>query len=209
MQTELSTDPDDVLAYVADPSALVHAAVSNAMRDLQLIAQSCLHRVEGLLDTNGLATNWRDDLCVVSTGVDGLPIKDDLEHNVQMDVRLCGLRLRKLEESWRAIVDEAVKQNEELCGLSHQDEEYYSDFVDDCIALCSDIDQLSRSQHTVGIYACGLSVMERFEHTITKREGIQATLDYMKYLGIESDGMKCGVLTLALKMLLNNRCTDG
>ena len=89
--------------------------------------------------------------------------------------------------------------------LAQDGEEFFAPFVDDCISLCQDISSLCGSRYTDGIWASGLSVLQRFEETITKREGIQATMEFMRVLRIEPTTSKQDILTLALKMLLNNR----
>ena len=47
--------------------------------------------------------------------------------------------------------------------------------------------------------------MDRFEESITAREGLAVTLDFMKILGIMPNAGKTNILTLALQMMINNR----
>ena len=87
-------------------------------------------------------------------------------------------------------------------------EEYFSPIVGDCISLCQDIGILLRSQYADGMWASGLAVLERFEDTITRREGIDETLAFLSILKIEPSNCRESILALALKMMLNTRLDD-
>lgn len=58
-------------------------------------------------------------------------------------------------------------------------------------------------KHDAGFWASGSAVVERLADSITAREGLLATLEFMEFLHIQPD-CQDNILTLALKKLRNN-----
>ena len=54
----------------------------------------------------------------------------------------------------------------------------------------------------------GQAAVERYADSITLREGLAATLEYLHVLDIVPTDNNVNVLTLALKMFLNNRLDE-
>jgi len=84
-------------------------------------------------------------------------------------------------------------------------EEFCSSLVDDCISLCQDIGSLLCSRFADGIWASGLAVLKHFEDSITRREGLTETINYMKILNIEPTEDKEDIIRIVLNFFLNNR----
>ena len=126
-------------------------------------------------------------------------------HHVDQQVRLCELRLKKVQDAWQSLALEVEEEKVMLEQCSSDGDECHSPLVDDCISLCEDLQRLQQSRHACGVWASGLAVVDRFEGSITAREGLAATLDFLTTLDIKPNHDKENILSLALKMLINNR----
>ena len=128
-----------------------------------------------------------------------------LIHHVDQQVLLCELRLKKVQDIWQSLALEVEEEKVMVEQCSSDGDECYSPLVDDCISLCEDLQRLQQSRHACGAWASGLAVVDRFEGSITAREGLAATLDFLTTFDIKPNHDKENILSLALKMLINNR----
>ena len=200
VQTDLTTVPQDTLAYASDLVVLLQALVHNANLDLQGDIMACEIRVATLL----AAVEEIPTECCDGSFDDGYEV-EEVEYNVAQDQRLCSLRLTKMQQQWESMV--AAAHFEHAASQTDSDE-VFSAYLHDAIELCEDIGGLMNSQHSHGIYTCGLAAEEVYMHSFGYREGYDAVVEHMLCLGI-AQGATGPVLSLALHMLLNNRCDPG
>ena len=129
---------------------------------------------------------------------------NNLTHQVDEDVRLCSLRLKKVQETWSAIYNEVMDEHD---FLLEEEDECLSELIDDALRLCEHIAGLRSSEHTIGIWTSDNAAYDLFMKSFGVREGETAVLQYMELLHIERD--QCApVLTLALQILFNNRIEE-
>ena len=137
------------------------------MQDLQNEILACQSRVEELLsplDVIGYdAGEYHEMLDAI-----GDVYQQDISCSVEQDVRLCGLRLQKVQKQWAVIYTEV---EEEYFALQDDDEEYFSAFVDDARNLCDDIGKLLLSNQTHSMWSNGLAVYESFMESFGSHEG--------------------------------------
>ena len=113
---------------------------------------------------------------------------------------MCSLRLKKVQETWSAIYNEVMDEHDFLLD---EEDECFSELIDDAMRLCEHIAGLMSSEHTLGIWTSDNAAYDLFMQSFGVREGETAVLEYMELLRIVRD--QCPpVLTLALQILFNN-----
>ena len=204
-QTELAANPNDRLAYFVDPAMLVQAGVNNALLDLQRMVQENIQEAETLL--NAPCFTWYDDADVWSSSLSECvdPVVQIDASSVESDVRLCSLRLEKVQKLWTALYNDITM---ECTVQSLSDDDCYSLFMAESTALCEDIGAIMLAQHTIGTWSNGQAVFAVLMDRFGVEEGKDAVIAYMAELGIPPDEVMKPVLSLALEMLINNRCNE-
>jgi hypothetical protein len=129
-------------------------------------------------------------------------VGEALENAVVQSVRLCNLRLQKVQKQWSAIASSVMVEDD---WLQQCEEEYASDLVDDVIHLCENIGDLMQSDHAEGIWSNGHAVIEHYMATFGNREGEQAVHDFLCTLHIDPTNERKSALSLALCMVMNNK----
>jgi hypothetical protein len=205
-QTDLSTEPKDILAYARDPTTLLQAVIHNAMKDLQSDVQSCHRRVADCLGSVPECA-LDDDYCLETAG--SCTSSENVHswdlQSMEHEARLCSLRLQKLQKQWSSICSAVYV---EFDAIQAEEDECFSDLVDDAINLCENIERILNADETSGMWSNGLAVQGLYMNSFGKREGLTSVLDFLGILRIEPSIERRSVFTLALKMLFNNRTED-
>ena len=167
-QTDLTTAPNDVLAYAADPVCLLQALVNNATWDLHADLQSRKQRVATLLDSWDSSSNDLQALSDNNHVVDELTSVNTEE--VDQTVRLCKLRLQKLQQQW-ASLSQSIRVEFAASVSTDGEEEGYSLYTQDAVDLVEYIGALVCSKHTSGMWSNGLAVYDFYMESFGVSEG--------------------------------------
>ena len=180
VQTDLSTNPIDELAYCVDPVALVEAAVHNAMINLKHEVDACLAQADEVFQD---ITPDRNDVCE--------PIAEDLPEisseaslcAVEQDIRLCTLRLDKVRKQWSKLHD-TIKV--EMVSMHNDEEdEFFSLPLEEATQFCEYIGELLQSVHTSGAWSNGLAVHDIYMTQFGTREGTHCVEQHMRILEMD------------------------
>lgn len=205
VQTDLSTNPSEELAYSVDPVLLVEAAIHNAFINLRRNVESCIEHASELLD----ATVPVEDVLSVrgsdSSDDDPPGVDDGL---VESSIRLCGLRLDKVGKQWEAIRNAATLEIVSSHGGGEYDgaEEGFSLFLDGVTTFCEYVQELVQNERTFGVWSNGMAVYDVYMAEFGELEGTEAVWQHMRLLDIEPTANTKTILSLALRMVINNQC---
>ena len=198
VQTDLSTSPGDVLAYSSDPAYLLEVVVYNALHSLQQQVQAHVRDADELL----MASPGGDTL---QQPVEPEAITSTVAHEADTcdeDIRLCRLRLAKVEKQWSALCNSVLAE----LAASADDDNEHSLILQDALDICTSIGELMKSRHTSGVWCSRGAVVDALMSEFGHVEGIDAVEEHLDLLGICKCNTTKPLLQWALQLAINNRC---
>ena len=87
-----------------------------------------------------------------------------------------------------------------------EDDEFFSLLVEEATEFCGYIGELLQSVHTSGVWSNGLAVHDIYMMEFGEREGAHSVQQHMRGLDIDQTETEKPLLSLALQMVVNNRC---
>ena len=142
--------------------------------------------------------SFSDELLNTSDILSSLAVDTDA---VQEDIRLCKLRVAKLEQQLEIVSNSIMRE----CSSLGADDSYASLIEEDAHDLCNSIEELLRSPHTSGVWSNGAAVKDIMMNTFGREEGEAAVEEHMQILGISPCEQMRPILQIALLMVINNR----
>ena len=132
--------------------------------------------------------------------------------SVQQRVRLCALRLQKVEQQWGRLYAKVNTEYACLDMASCEDDEVeefpFSMVIEEAVAFCGSIKALMCSSYSSGPWTTIMAVQDFFWESFGKLEGEDSVIRHMQELGIALGPSTRPILEIALKILVNGRCDD-